>query len=174
VLACRERTRAECDFLTIDFDIGDHPFERAVVLALTFREILDEIGLKGFPKTSGQKGLHVLVPLGPGVNFDAAKLLCELFGELIVARHPQLCTLERRVDKRQGKALIDIGQTGPSRTIVAPYSVRAWPGATVSTPLYWEEVHVALDPKRFTLHRRLDPWRRARALPPAASRARWH
>jgi bifunctional non-homologous end joining protein LigD len=151
VLACRERTRDECDFLTIDFDIGDHPFERAVVLALTFREILDEIGLRGFPKTSGQKGLHVLVPLGPGVNFDAAKLLCELFGELIVARHPQLCTLERRVDKRQGKALIDIGQTGPSRTIVAPYSVRAWPGATVSTPLYWEEVHVALDPKRFTL-----------------------
>jgi bifunctional non-homologous end joining protein LigD len=151
VLACRERTRDECDFLTIDFDIGDHPFERAVVLALTFREILDEIGLSGFPKTSGQKGLHVLVPLGPGVNFDAAKLLCELFGELIVARHPQLCTLERRVDKRQGKALIDIGQTGPSRTIVAPYSVRAWPGATVSTPLYWEEVHVALDPKRFTL-----------------------
>jgi bifunctional non-homologous end joining protein LigD len=151
VLACRERTRGDCDFLTIDFDIGDHPFERAVVLALTFREILDQIGLKGFPKTSGQKGLHVLVPLGPGVNFDAAKLLCELFGELIVARHPQLCTLERRVDKRQGKALIDIGQTGPSRTIVAPYSVRAWPGATVSTPLYWEEVHVALDPKRFTL-----------------------
>lgn len=151
VLACRERTRGECDFLTIDFDIGDHPFERAVALALTFREILDHSGLKGFPKTSGQKGLHVLVPLGPGVNFDAAKLLCELFGELIVARHPQLCTLERRVDKRQGKALIDIGQTGPSRTIVAPYSVRAWPGATVSTPLYWEEVHVALDPKRFTL-----------------------
>jgi bifunctional non-homologous end joining protein LigD len=151
VLACRERTREECDFLTIDFDIGDHPFERAVILALTFREILDQIGLKGFPKTSGQKGLHVLVPLGPGVNFDAAKLLCELFGELIVARHPQLCTLERRVEKRQGKALIDIGQTGPSRTIVAPYSVRAWPGATVSTPLYWEEVHVALDPRRFTL-----------------------
>lgn len=151
VLACRERTRGECDFLTIDFDIGDHPFERAVTLALTFREILDEIGMKGFPKTSGQKGLHVLVPLGPGVNFEAAKLLCELFGELIVARHPQLCTLERRVEKRQGKALIDIGQTGPSRTIVAPYSVRAWAGATVSTPLYWEEVHVALDPKRFTL-----------------------
>ena len=151
VLACREETRAQCDFLTVDFDIGDHPFERAVVLALTLKEILDEIGLVGYPKTSGQKGLHVLVPLGPGVGFEAAKILCELFGQLVVARHPKLCTLERRVEQRHGKALVDIGQTGPSRTIVAPYSVRAWSGATVSTPLYWEEVHVALDPKRFTL-----------------------
>jgi bifunctional non-homologous end joining protein LigD len=151
VLACREDTRHFCDFLTIDFDIGDHPFERAVVLALTLREILDEVGMPGYPKTSGQKGLHVLIPLGPGVPFEAAKLLNELFGRLVVARHPKLCTMERRVEKRGGKALVDIGQTGPSRTIVAPYSVRAWPGATVSTPLYWEEVHVALDPRRFTL-----------------------
>ncbi len=151
VLACREETREQCDFLTVDFDIGEHPFERAVVLALALKDILDEIGLVGYPKTSGQKGLHVLVPLGPGVGFEAAKILCELFGQLVVARHPKLCTLERRVDQRHGKALVDIGQTGPSRTIVAPYSVRAWPGATVSTPLYWQEVHVALDPKRFTL-----------------------
>jgi bifunctional non-homologous end joining protein LigD len=151
VLACREETRDACDFLTVDFDIGDRPFEHAVILTLALKDVLDEIGLVGYPKTSGQKGLHVLVPLGPGVPFEAAKLLCELFGQLVVARHPKLCTLERRVDKRGGKALVDIGQTGPSRTIVAPYSVRAWPGATVSTPLYWEEVHVALDPKRFTL-----------------------
>jgi bifunctional non-homologous end joining protein LigD len=151
VLACREGSRHFCDFLTIDFDIGDHPFERAVVLALTLREILDEVGLVGYPKTSGQKGLHVLIPLGPGVPFEAAKILNELFGRLVVSRHPKLATMERRVEKRGGKALIDIGQTGPSRTIVAPYSVRAWPGATVSTPLYWEEVHVALDPRRFTL-----------------------
>lgn len=151
VLACREDSRHFCDFLTIDFDIGDHPFERAVVLALTLREFLEEVGLVGYPKTSGQKGLHVLIPLGPGVPFAAAKILNELFGRLVVSRHPKLCTMERRVEKRGGKALVDIGQTGPSRTIVAPYSVRAWPGATVSTPLYWEEVHVALDPRRFTL-----------------------
>lgn len=151
VLACREASRSDCDFLTIDFDIGDHPFERAVVLSLTLREILEQIGLVGYPKTSGQKGLHVLVPLGPEIGFDTAKLLCELLGRMVVDRHPTLCTMERRVDQRGGKALVDVGQTGPSRTIVAPYSVRAWPGATVSTPLYWEEVHVALDPKRFTL-----------------------
>ncbi|HEV8547412.1 MAG TPA: DNA ligase D, partial [Polyangiaceae bacterium] len=71
VLACREETRDACDFLTVDFDIGDHPFERAVVLALALKDVLDAIGLVGYPKTSGQKGLHVLVPLGPGVPFDA-------------------------------------------------------------------------------------------------------
>jgi len=151
VLACREGTRHDADFLTIDFDIGEHPFERAVVLALTLREILDEIGLPGYPKTSGQKGLHVLVPLGPGIGFETAKLLCELLGRLVTARHPKLATMERRVDQRGGKALVDVGQTGTSRTIVAPYSVRAYPGATVSTPLHWEEVHIALDPRRFTL-----------------------
>jgi bifunctional non-homologous end joining protein LigD len=151
VLACREGTRHEADFLTIDFDIGEHPFERAVVLALTLREILDEIGLPGYPKTSGQKGLHVLVPLGPGIGFETAKLLCEFLGRLVTARHPKLATMERRVDQRGGRALVDVGQTGTSRTIVAPYSVRAYPGATVSTPLHWDEVHVALDPRRFTL-----------------------
>jgi bifunctional non-homologous end joining protein LigD len=151
VLACREGTRHEADFLTIDFDIGEHPFERAVVLALTLREILDAVGLVGYPKTSGQKGLHVLVPLGPGIGFDTAKLLCEFLGRLVTERHPKLATMERRVDQRGGKALVDVGQTGTSRTIVAPYSVRAYPGATVSTPLHWDEVHVALDPRRFTL-----------------------
>ena len=151
VLACREATRHEADFLTIDFDIGEHPFERAVELALTLREILDEIGLVGYPKTSGQKGLHVLVPLGPGISFDTSKLLCEFLGRLVTERHPKIATMERRVDQRGGRALVDVGQTGTSRTIVAPYSVRAWSGATVSTPLYWEEVHVALDPRRFTL-----------------------
>jgi bifunctional non-homologous end joining protein LigD len=151
VLACREGTRHEADFLTIDFDIGDHPFERAVELALTLRGILDEVGLPGYPKTSGQKGLHVLVPLGPGIGFETAKLLCEFLGRLVTERHPKVATMERRVDQRGGRALVDVGQTGTSRTIVAPYSVRAYPGATVSTPLHWEEVHVALDPRRFTL-----------------------
>jgi bifunctional non-homologous end joining protein LigD len=59
--------------------------------------------------------------------------------------------MERRVDKRHGKLYVDTGQTGPSRTIVAPYSVRARPQATVSTPLFWDELSGALDPARFTM-----------------------
>jgi len=151
VLASRETSPDCCDFLTLDLDIGQQPFRRAVELALSLREILGELGLVGFPKTSGQKGLHVLVPLGKGIVFETAKILVELIGRVLVARHPDMSTMERRVQNRGPKVYVDTGQTGRSRTIVAPYSVRAQRGATVSTPLTWEEVHAALDPSRFSM-----------------------
>ena len=151
VLAAQRGTLDQCDFLTVDFDIADRPFADAVRLALDLRVILDDVGLIGFPKTSGQKGLHVLVPLGPGVNFDTAKLLVELLGRLITEKNPTIATMERRVNQRGSRVYVDTGQTGPSRTIVAPYSVRSYPGATVSTPISWNELHVALDTSRFTM-----------------------
>jgi bifunctional non-homologous end joining protein LigD len=151
VLARREHDLESCEFLTIDFDVGAQPFKSAVLLALELFELLDQLKLTGFAKTSGQKGLHVLIPLGPGVPIETSKILVELVGMLIVGRRPDLGTMERRVDKRGPKVYVDTGQTGRSRTIVAPYSVRAHPGATVSTPLAREELHVALDPSRFTM-----------------------
>jgi bifunctional non-homologous end joining protein LigD len=137
--------------LTIDFDLGERPFADAVRLGLSLREVLDDAGLPGYPKTSGQRGLHVLVPLGAGIPFDAAKLLVELLGRIVTAQHPRIATMERKVEKRGDRVYVDTGQTGPSRTIVAPYSVRAHPGATVSTPLFWEELHAGLDPSRFSI-----------------------
>jgi bifunctional non-homologous end joining protein LigD len=151
VLASRAGNLEHGDFFTIDLDLGVNPFKLAAELALTLRGLLEEVGFIGYPKTSGQKGLHVLVPVGPGVGFTATKALAELFGRLLEAEHPGIATMERRVSQRGGKVYIDTGQTGRSRTIVAPYSVRAHPGATVSTPLRWEEVHASLDPKRFTI-----------------------
>ena len=151
VLAAQRGSRDQCDFLTVDFDIAEHPFSVAVRLALDLKQILDDVGLVGFPKTSGQRGLHVLVPLGPGVSFDAAKLLVELLGRLVTDKNADVATMERRVNQRGGRVYVDTGQTGPSRTIVAPYSVRSYPGATVSTPISWDELHVALDTSRFTM-----------------------
>ncbi len=151
VLAAHEGSRDACDFLTVDFDLGDQPFRHAVTLALSLRELLEGLGLPGFPKTSGQSGLHVLVPLGPGVSFDTAKMLAELLGRLLSAKHPDIATMERVKERRGAHVYVDTGQTGRSRTIVAPYSVRAYPGALVSTPLFWEELHMALDPTRFTI-----------------------
>lgn len=151
VLAFRENTRHECDFITFDLDLGEQPFARAVDVALTLREILEAAGLPAYVKTSGQGGLHVLTPLGPGIPFEAAKLLVELVGRLATARHPEFATMERRIDKRGGRLYVDTGQTGQSRTIAGPYSVRAHPRATVSTPLSWDELSGALDPARFTL-----------------------
>src|SRR5690606_7657613 len=135
VLGAREHDRERADFLTIDFDIGDQPFAHAVTLALSLRSILESIGLAGFPKTSGQSGLHVLVPLGGSVGWDTARTLAELLGRLLEVRHAEIATMERRIEARGDRVYVDTGQTGRSRTIVAPYSARAVRGATVSTPL---------------------------------------
>jgi bifunctional non-homologous end joining protein LigD len=151
VLACQKDTLELCDFLTIDFDLGGQPLHVGVKLALSLRELLGEIELTGYPKTSGQTGLHVFIPMGPGVSFDTAKALVELIGRLLQLRHADISTMERRVSERRGRVYIDTGQTGRSRTIVAPYSVRAYRGASVSTPLFWEEVHMALDPRQLTM-----------------------
>lgn len=151
VLAARMPDVEYCDFLTIDFDLGDHPFSLAVRMALELRQLLSDVGLEGYPKTSGQSGLHVLIPTGPRVSFTMAKGLVELLGRLLQARFPDEATMERRINKRGGRAYVDTGQTGRSRTIVGPYSVRAHPGARVSTPLHWDEVHLALRPDRYTM-----------------------
>jgi len=150
ILAARFSALERCDFLTIDFDLGQAPFEHAVTLARELRSLLDELGLPGFPKTSGQTGLHVLVPLG-GAPFEAAVALANLLGRLVHERHPKLSTLERLRKNRPNAVYIDTGQTGRSRAIVAPYSVRAVPGASVSTPLTWDEVSAALSPSHHTL-----------------------
>jgi bifunctional non-homologous end joining protein LigD len=151
VLASREQSLLYCDFLTIDFDLGGQPFKLAIQLSLALKKLLDSLSLEGFPKTSGQSGLHVLVPLGPGVPFASAKMLCELLGRLIEVEFSDVATMERRVAERRGRVYIDTGQTGRLRSIVAPYSARAYAGGTVSTPLYWEEVHLALDPRQHTM-----------------------
>jgi len=113
--------------------------------------VLEEVGLAGFPKSSGKTGLHVLVPLGDGLPFEVAKQLLELIARIVLQQHPEHATMERRKDKRGARVLIDIGQTGPHRTIVAPYSVREVPGAPVSTPLSWDEVSLSLDPSSFNV-----------------------
>ncbi|MFW6067067.1 MAG: DNA ligase D [Myxococcota bacterium] len=151
VLASRTSHPEACDFLTIDLDVGGGTFRDAITLARELHALLEEIGVEGYPKTSGQSGLHVLVPLGPGVSFEAARTLGELLGRLLVSRHPRIATMERTKRKRGNRVYVDTGQIGRSRTIVAPYSVRAHPGATVSTPLLWDEVGHALDPRRHTI-----------------------
>ncbi len=153
VLACRAGSLDRADFFTIDFDLKQSTLAHAVTLARTLRELLDAIGLPGFPKTSGQSGLHVLVPLGDGAHtFDTARSLADVLGRLLVERHPDIATMERVVSKRGARVYVDTGQTGASRAIAAPYSVRAVARATVSTPLSWDEALSGdLDPAAFDL-----------------------
>jgi bifunctional non-homologous end joining protein LigD len=95
--------------------------------------------------------LHVLVPMGPGVGFDTARPLVDLLGRLLERKHAAISTMERRINQRGQRVYIDTGQTGRTRTIVAPYSVRAYRGATVSTPLDWEEISATLTPTRWSM-----------------------
>jgi bifunctional non-homologous end joining protein LigD len=151
IIASRAEALDTCDFLTLDLDVELASLEAAIPIALTIRDVLEEVGLTGFPKTSGKTGLHVLVPLGDGLPFGVAKQLLELIGRIVLQRHPEHATMERRKDKRGARVLIDVGQTGRHRTIVAPYSVREVPGAPVSTPISWDEVSLSLDPSSFNV-----------------------
>lgn len=151
VLACRLPDLAQADFFTVDFDVKQSELRHAITLAMRLHEHLDALGLPSFPKTSGQSGLHVLVPLGAGQSFTTARALADLLGKLLVEEFPDLATMERIVAKRGPRVYVDTGQTGPTRAIVSPYSVRAVPGATVSTPLAWDEVTHDLEPRIFTM-----------------------
>lgn len=151
VLASRVSSPEEADWLTIDFDVGRSSLRAAIPLAHLLRAVCDEIGLPSFPKTSGQTGLHVFVALGPGTSPSAARTLADLLGRILVEAHPDAATMERVVAKRGARVYVDTGQTGPSRTIVAPLSVRATAGARVSTTLTWDEVVPDLDPSVFTI-----------------------
>jgi bifunctional non-homologous end joining protein LigD len=150
ILAARIPALEKCDFLTIDFDVGLLSLKAGVLLANELRDVLKNIGLVGFPKTSGQSGLHVFVPLG-GASYDTARFFADVLGRILVQRHPDVATMERVKAKRGKKVYVDTGQTGPTRTIVCPYAVRASAFATVSTPLDWDEVTADLDPKAFSI-----------------------
>jgi len=183
------------DQLVFDLDPpGEDRFADAAVLALRLRELLeDELKLTAYVKTTGGKGLHVHVPLKAADGFDAVRRFARLASEVLAVRNPDLVTIQQRRAGRGGRVYSDIMRNAYAQTVVAPYSVRARPGAPVATPLRWEELADRdLTPQRFTLRsvggrlERLggsDPWaglgrhryglgRAARRLEELAARAR--
>ena len=139
------------DWCVLDLDPKQAPFDDVIALALETGRLCREIGLPAYVKTSGSTGLHILVPLGGLLDHDRARTLGELLARVVQSRRPQISTLVRDPAKREGKVYLDYVQNGHGRLLVAPYSVRARPGAPVSTPLRWEEVGPDLDPRAFTI-----------------------
>ena len=139
------------DYLVIDLDPDDIAFSRVVEAALAVRKTLDRAGAPGFCKTSGKRGLHVCVPLGACYDYDLAKQLAELIANLVHGELPASTSVVRRPALRRQRVYVDFLQNRRGQTLAAPYSVRPYPGATVSTPLRWEEVRPGLDPSRFTM-----------------------
>jgi bifunctional non-homologous end joining protein LigD len=156
------------DQLVFDFDPpGNSGFPEACRHVLDLRELLEgELGLTAYVKTTGGKGLHVHVPLRPEDDFDAVRDFARAAASVLASRSPDQLTLEPRKDARGQRIYLDVMRDAYAQTVIAPYAVRARPGAPVATPLHWAEVGQAgLSPRQFTLRTiagRLagsdDPW----------------
>ena len=160
----------EADFTILDLDPGPKAsFSQVLEVARLIREELDTLKIAAIAKTSGSSGMHIVLPLEPGVSDETAVLTAQLIATRVVARAPSIATIERSVGARPpGAVYVDYLQNIRGKSVAAAYSVRARPGATVSTPLEWKEVDDALDPREFTIQtvpdrlRRLgDIWARA-------------
>jgi bifunctional non-homologous end joining protein LigD len=144
------------DFVLFDLDPSpDVGFAEVVQVALLIKEVLDALGLAGFPKTSGADGFHVLVPIARRYTYGQTRELTEIVAGTLARLHPGLVTTAWAKAKRRG-VLIDANQNGEGKTIASVYSVRPRAGAPVSTPLRWEEVTEELDPADFTMEVVLD------------------
>ncbi|WNG24344.1 DNA ligase D [Cystobacter fuscus] len=148
------------DWVVFDLDPGPGgTFGDLIELANGLRRYLERLELVSVPKTSGKRGLHVLVPLAPGHTYEQVRAFAHETFAALSEEYPELATIERSKSKRQGRLYLDADQNAWGKTVVAPYSPRALPHAPVSTPLAWSEVTRRLDPSRFTLgtlRKRLD------------------
>jgi bifunctional non-homologous end joining protein LigD len=139
------------DFVLFDLDPSPGvPFPQTVQVALLVKETLDTLGLESFPKTSGADGIHVLVPIARRHTYEDTRQFAEIVAGALASTHRGLVTTEWSKSKRKG-VLIDANQNGEGKTIASVYSVRPRAGASVSTPLRWDEVDESLDPREFTM-----------------------
>jgi bifunctional non-homologous end joining protein LigD len=148
------------DFVLIDLDPQECPFEMIVDAALLVQRILQRIGLTGYPKTTGGDGMHVYIPVETIYSYEETRTFAELIARLALAERPSLFTTPRTVSKRQkDRVYFDYLQNGKSKTIAAPYVLRAFPGAPVATPLEWAEVRHGLEPGQFHIGNALQRFR---------------
>jgi bifunctional non-homologous end joining protein LigD len=155
------------DRLTFDLDPDPRvEWNEVVRAAREIRLLLEELGLTAFLKTTGGKGLHLVVPLTPRVDWRLAKSFSKGVAEMIVRAAPERYVAKMSKAARAGKIFIDYLRNGRGATAIAPYSTRAKPGATVSMPLTWEELTPRIRSDHFTIQNTLarlrqlnrDPW----------------
>jgi bifunctional non-homologous end joining protein LigD len=143
------------DFVLFDLDPPDDGFELAIEVAHLIRELLDEVELPGYVKTSGADGIHVVAPITRRSTFKQTYDFAEKASRLLEQRHPGKVTTEWLKKKREG-VLVDHRQNGHGKTIASVYSVRPKPGAPVSTPLQWAELTPEIRPRDFGMKEALE------------------
>jgi bifunctional non-homologous end joining protein LigD len=139
------------DYTILDLDPGEGSWKDVIQVALAIRAITESLSLPTAVKTSGQRGLHIVVPLAPGPTHDEATAFAARVAEAVAKVLPDIATTERAKDRRKGRLYIDYLINGRGKAVVAPYSIRAQDGAPVSTPLAWSEVTEQLDPRALTI-----------------------
>jgi bifunctional non-homologous end joining protein LigD len=164
------------DRLVFDLDPPGNDFALVSHAAGLLKESLVKTGLVPFPMTTGSKGLHVVVPLDGKADFDTTRSFAKDVASLLTVRHPDILTMEQRLNKREGRLFLDVQRNAYGQTGVAPFTVRTREGAPVATPLDWKElVNSDMHSQSYTvtnifhrLSRSGDPWRgmnrRARSL----------
>jgi bifunctional non-homologous end joining protein LigD len=141
------------DHVLFDLDPVDAPFAVAQAVALELKRVLDELGLRAYPKTSGATGLHVYLPVLEGsVTYPDGAMFSAGIAKIVAQRIPEAATITRSLRKREkGKVYVDSLQNGRGKTLAGVYSLRARPMAPVSAPLKWTELKKPIDPAKFNI-----------------------
>jgi bifunctional non-homologous end joining protein LigD len=164
-MASRARSFRQPDWVTIDIDPQSGKFADAARAGLHVKAAFDALKMVSFAKTSGSRGLHVLVPIRTGPDADEVLAFAESFVARVSAAHPDGLTVEHSIAARRDRVYLDPFRNGFGQTLVAPYSVRRREKAPISTPLEWSEVKPTLLPSEFNMgnfQQRLqgpDPWK---------------
>lgn len=163
-MAGRAGAPRQSDWVCFDLDPESGKFADAARAGLLVKEALDALELQSFAKTSGSRGMHILVPIRSGPDASEVLAFAEQVGARLAAAHPKELTVAHARAARRGRVYLDPFRNAFGQTVVAPYSVRRRAGAPISTPLAWDEVRPDLDPADFNLGnfrqraRRTDPW----------------
>ena len=149
----RFQTRENPDWIVIDLDPqAEVAYHTICEVAMVVKDVLDEVGLRGYAKTSGARGMHIYVPIDPIYTYDQTQNFGRIIATIVVSRVPKVTTIERMTAQRgQGEIYVDFLQNAMGKTMASPYSVRAVPGAGVSTPLTWEEVAEKPDKEQYSM-----------------------
>ena len=139
------------DYAVIDLDPHQISFDQTIEVALAIHELLEEIGVRNYCKTSGGNGLHVMIPLHAKYDYTQSRQFVEVICHIVNKKFPKTTSMERTPAKRSKKVYLDCLQNRSGQSIVAPYAVRPRPKATISTPLSWDEVNTHLDISDYTI-----------------------
>ncbi|HUS12631.1 MAG TPA: non-homologous end-joining DNA ligase [Pyrinomonadaceae bacterium] len=140
------------DWIAIDLDPKQAPWENVLQVALITKQVCDEVGLTAFPKTSGSSGIHIYVPLKPTNEYDSVAEFSRLLASEVAGRAPKIATVERTIAKRKGEQVyVDWMQNARGKSLASVFTARAKPKATISMPLSWKQIEKGVKISDFTV-----------------------